>query len=131
MVALVVGDVREPAVPDIAPPGGPAFGGGLALLARQVVVIAEVLAGQPAQRVDRRLADRVLLVAEPLDQPLDAIAPARTVVPLAPLALAGAEVLGRKRGQRAPGMIAAAIGALDHSDQIRDRVDIAERDQRA
>src|SRR5687768_13872003 len=83
-LALVV-VVHEPAHAGLAPPALPAIGSELALLARQIVVVTEVLAGQPAQIVDRELADRVFLVAEAVDQPLDAMALRGAVVPLAPL----------------------------------------------
>src|SRR4051794_5093342 len=119
-MALVLGRRREPAMADLAPPRRPALGRGVAVLARQVVMIPEVFAGHPAQDVDRVLADRVFLVAEAFDQPLDAVAQPRRLVPLAPLALAGAEVLRGQRGQRPSRVLAAAIAALDHADQVRD-----------
>ena len=93
-------------------------------------MVAEVLAGEAAQVVDRGLADRVVLVAEALDQPLDAMAVARALVPLAPLALARAEVLRGQRDERAARVLAAAVGALDRADQIGDRLDVAELDDR-
>src|ERR1700733_11086044 len=99
----------EPPLPDVAPPIRPALRGELAILARQIVVVAEIFAGQPPQIVDRVLADRVFFVTEAFDQPFDAMPVARGVPPLAPLALVAAEILRRQRDQRSARVLAAAI----------------------
>src|SRR5258706_16461084 len=107
---LVLAREHEPPHADFAPPHGPPLGRRVALLARQIVVVAEVLAGEAAQIADRGLADRVFLVREAFDQPLDAMAAARTLVPLAPLLLVRAEVLHRQRDERFARVLAPAVG---------------------
>src|SRR5687768_5983104 len=127
-MALVFTRHREAAVAGVAPPGGPTLGGSVALAAREVVVIAEVFAGDAAEVVDRELADCVLLVKEAFDQPLDAVLATRCLVPAAPFLFGRAEVLRGERDERFACEVTAAIGALDDADEIGDRVGVAELD---
>src|SRR5262249_37804943 len=127
-VALVFAH-DEAMVAGVAPPVGPALGGELAIALGQVVVVAEVFAGQPAEVVDRALADRVFAMVEAFDQPLDAVLALRGFPPLARFLLARAEVLGGERDQRLARVLAVAIAALDDRDQIGNGLDVAELEE--
>src|SRR5688572_22883694 len=101
--------VGEAAPAGLGPPGAPARDGGVALATRQLGLVAEVVADDPPQVVERRLPQRRLLVPEAVDQPLEAVARAVVLPPAAPLALAEAEVLLAERDQGAPRVLAAAV----------------------
>src|SRR4029079_886206 len=90
--------------------------GVLPLPARQIVVIAEVLAGQLAQLVFGGRSDARLLVPEALEQPLDAIVVLVLRPPPLPAAGAGAEVLLGDHHQ----LVARFLGlvAVQTADQL-------------
>src|SRR6185436_20262517 len=83
----------------VFPPPLPPRAGLIALPARQIVVVAEVLAGELAQLVFGRRPDAGFLVRQPLEQPLDAVVVLVLFPPRFPAPRPGAEVLLGDRHQ--------------------------------
>src|SRR5262249_60769226 len=95
-VVLLATLALDPTFPRLLPPARPPLARLLALALGQVVVIAEVLAGHALQLLAGAEAHVVLRMHQPVDHPLDAMAPGVLLPPRAPLARLGAEILLRQ-----------------------------------